>query len=161
MNFVFLRNAIPSERQTLLIPVRFRHVPLSEALTNDNSDIPVFRENDDEFLSLVHVALKLRSDILSHPAFKGSDITEENESSSIPSSVNMFVSILLGGQSHVDQEFEKDEIHADDSESVKNKRVLSNWTRLSLWSLWEQESTTQACWPVHDIASSNTVKEAG
>jgi len=27
--FVVLRNAAPSERQTLLVPVRFRHVPLS------------------------------------------------------------------------------------------------------------------------------------
>ena len=65
-------------------------------------NIPIFREQDDDFLSLVHVALRLRSDIMSQPAFEGCDVSEEAELASIPPSVFMFVSILLGGQSGVD-----------------------------------------------------------
>jgi len=116
--FVVLRNAAPSERQTLLVPVRFRHAPLSNVLeTSDSSqtgleNIPIFKPDDGNYLSIVHVALQLRSDIMSHRGFEGVDVNETAEMDSIPSSVHMFVNVLLGGQKHVDQEF--DEVDTND-----------------------------------------------
>ena len=66
-DFIVLRNAAPSERRTLLVPVQFAHVPLtdiSESSSQSGLDsIPIFKPDDSDFLSIVHVALKLRSDI--------------------------------------------------------------------------------------------------
>ena len=90
---------------------------------NSAEHIPLFRPQDDDFLSLVHVALKLRSDIMSHPAFEGCDVSEEAELASIPPSVHMFVNILLGGQSGVDAEF--DECEMSEIDCVKKTRVLA------------------------------------
>jgi len=127
--FVVLRNAAPSERQTLLVPVRFRHAPLSNVLeTSDSSqtgleNIPIFKPDDGNYLSIVHVALQLRSDIMSHRGFEGVDVNETAEMDSIPSSVHMFVNVLLGGQKHVDQEF--DEVDTNEIDSIKKARVCS------------------------------------
>lgn len=87
--FVVLRNAAPTERQTLLLPFHFRHVPLADTVHDQNpvENIAVFKQNDEDFLSLVHVALKLRNDITSHPGSKGVDVNEKEELASIPSSV--------------------------------------------------------------------------
>ena len=122
--FIVPRNVAISERQTLLLPRLFSHIALSEMVCGQNSaeNIPVFRQQDDDFLSLVHVALKLRSDIMSHPAFEGCDVSEEAELASIPPSVHMFVNILLGGQSGVDAEF--DECETSEISWVKKTRVL-------------------------------------
>lgn len=73
----------------------------------------------------MHVALRLRSDIMSHPGFKGCDVSEEAELASVPPSVHMFLNILLGGQSHVDNEFEEGEVGLSDIEWIKNTRVRS------------------------------------
>ena len=61
-----------SEKQTLLVPNKRRHIPVSEMvdakLNDDSFDIPSYRPKEDDFLSMVHAALKLRSDILAHPS---------------------------------------------------------------------------------------------
>ena len=44
---------------------------------------------------MVHVALKLRSDVLSHPAFTGVNVNQEAEIASVPNSVHMFLNLLL------------------------------------------------------------------
>ena len=66
-------------RQTVLVPSKYGHVPISNfAIDNDEEfTIPVYREINDSFLKLVHVALKLRFDIFTHPAYKSFDINEQ------------------------------------------------------------------------------------
>lgn len=124
-DFVVLRNAIPTERTTLLIPNTLQHIPLSKVVDDEynNGTIQIFRQNDDDFMSMVHVALKLRSDIIAHPGFKGVNVSETAELASVPSSVLTFISLLLGGQSHIEDEF--DECVVQNLEQIRKKRILS------------------------------------
>ena len=97
--FIVLRNAAPSERQTQLVPEDCAHVPVSKLIDTEDTDeitIPIFRRENDEFLAMVHDALKLRSDVLSHPAFIGVNVNQEAEIASVPNSVHMFLNLLLG-----------------------------------------------------------------
>ena len=124
-DFIVLRNAAPSERQTLLVPKDCAHVPVSKLIDTEDTDemtIPIFRREDDEFLAMVHVALKLRSDILSHPAFTGVNVNQEAEIASVPNSVHMFLNLLLGDQSHFD---ECEEFDANELDGIRKDRVLS------------------------------------
>lgn len=133
-DFTVLRDTTPNERTTLLIPRSLSHVPLSKLVNgtgcggdSDDSDdldkIQIFRPSGDDFLSMVHVALKLRGDILAHPGFKGVDVSEAAEMASVPSSLQTFIDVLLGGQPHVDDEFDESDLLELDL--MKRKRVLS------------------------------------
>ena len=73
-DFVLLLNQAIAERQTVLVPIKFSHIPVSQVLnqqTQPESRMLVFQPDErDDFLelSLVHVSLKIRSDILSQPS---------------------------------------------------------------------------------------------
>ena len=56
---------------------------------------------------MVHVALQIGGDMLSHPKPKGKDISEDRAIDSIPNSLYMFLNLLLGSQ-HL---LEDDELH--------------------------------------------------
>ena len=129
--FVILKDQEKSDQQTVLLPKKFSHVPLSQwADTQDSPDIsdpliPVLtRENDNEFLSMVHVALKLRSDILSHPTFEGLDVNEDKAIECVPESVYMFVRLLIGGEALLELDPEEED-DPDRKELLKRARVLS------------------------------------
>jgi len=124
-DFVVLRNVSPTDRKTLLIPNTLHHVPLSNLVVDDsnNDTIPIFRHNDDDFMKMVHVALKLRGDIIAHPGFKGVNVSEMAEVASVPSSVHTFISLLLGGQMDTEKEF--DECDVQELELIRKSRVLS------------------------------------
>jgi hypothetical protein len=70
----------PSDRHTLLIPKKFAHISLSRlcseklAVDDDLLTMPVFQSSDNIFLSLVHVAFKIRADLRDKPGFEGLDI---------------------------------------------------------------------------------------
>ena len=58
----------PAEGKMLLIPNKYEHASLvrmtQEAEDSDGTfQLPQYKDNDDIFLSLVHVALKIRKDI--------------------------------------------------------------------------------------------------
>ena len=68
---VVLHDKARNEPRTVLVPSKFRHLPVS-AMINDDSDvkrlIPTFKHDDQgPFLTMVHVALQIRGDMLSHP----------------------------------------------------------------------------------------------
>ena len=66
--FIPLLDRAQWEKKTLLIPTKYRHIPVSQMEEQDNDELfmPVHRPGDDIFLSLVHVALKIRGDLMSH-----------------------------------------------------------------------------------------------
>jgi len=105
-------------------PTKFRHVPLS-AMTHDEGvelSIPTAKhENDDFFLSMVHVALHTRGDMLSHPCPDGIQISEDKAIDCIPDNLYMFLNHLLGGQ----QLLEMDESEEDNDDSLRQTRILS------------------------------------
>ena len=59
----------------------------------------VYKAGDNELLELVHVVLRLRSDILAQACHKGLEISEDAVMACIPDSLFMFIQLVLGGQS--------------------------------------------------------------
>jgi hypothetical protein len=113
----------PAERETLLFPSKFVGVAISQ-LSEENDEkltMPRYEPQDDIFLSLVHVALKLRGDLTARPGHIGFGVTEQNAFNCIPESVYMFLQLLYGGPSLLERDTE-DEI--DEDEKLKQK-VLS------------------------------------
>ena len=61
--------------------------------------IPTFKHDDqDTFLTMVHVVLQIRGDMLSHPKPIGLDISTDRAIDCIPDGLYMFLNLLLGGQ---------------------------------------------------------------
>ena len=48
---------------------------------------------------MVHVALKLRSEILGQPTHKGLNVCKEDAIACVPDSLYMFIRLMLGGKS--------------------------------------------------------------
>ncbi len=65
----------PSERLSLLIPTKYANIAVSKlanesAETDDLLTMPTYQQHEDIFLSLVHVALKIRGDLMEKPGLK-------------------------------------------------------------------------------------------
>lgn len=74
----------PPERQVLLISKEYQNIPLSKLVCEEESEflhIPKYYTSE-EFVGMVHVALKLRFDVLSLPEHKGFAVSEKNMISS-------------------------------------------------------------------------------
>ena len=78
-------------------------------------------KNDDISLSLIHVALKLRSDVLTHPSYQGFKVTTAAAVESVPDSLHMFLKVLYGGQDVIQTECDS----VNNNEDTQNERVLS------------------------------------
>ena len=75
---IVLHDQARNEPRTVLVPSKFRHISVSAMVkddtTNINRLIPSFKHQDqDTFLTMVHVALRIRGDMLSHPKPEGID----------------------------------------------------------------------------------------
>ena len=102
-DFVVLRDQAIVERQTVLVPIKFCHIFVSQVLnqqTQSEPVIPVYQPDErDDFLSMVHVALTLRSDILGKPTHQGLNVCKDDAIACVPESLYMFIRRMLGGQS--------------------------------------------------------------
>ena len=95
---VVVHDQARNESRTMLVPSQFRQRPVS-AMINDDSDvkrlIPTFKHDDqDTFLTMVHVALQIRDDMLSHSKPIGLDISTDRAIDCIPDIMYMFLSLL-------------------------------------------------------------------
>ena len=84
--------------------IKFSHISVSQVLnqqTQSEPVIPVYQPLDerDDFLSMVHVTLKFRSDILGHPTHQGLNVCKEDAIACVPKSLYMFIRLMPGGQS--------------------------------------------------------------
>ena len=73
---------------------------LVEGDQEQDFNLPSYNEN--EIFSMVHVALKLRSDLLNHPHNTKAKMTDDNCLQCVPESVYMFLTLLFGGQELLD-----------------------------------------------------------
>lgn len=125
-DFVVLHDQPQNEPLTVLVPSKYRHIPVSTMLKDDTSNIhrviPTFKHKDqDMFLNMVHVALQIRRDMISHPKQEGIDISENRAIHSIPNSLYMFLNLLLGGQRLLEDDVED----YDKNTAKRQLRVLS------------------------------------
>ena len=122
---VVLHDKARNEPRTVLVPSKFQHLPVS-AMINDDGDvkrlIPTFKHDDqDTFLTMVHVTLQIRGDMLSHPKPIGLDISTDIAIDCVPDSLYMFLSLLLGGQ----RLLENDELDDEKHENRQRLRIIS------------------------------------
>ena len=113
------------KKHTLLVPLKFEHSAMYNLVTDDHEDtspINVYNPSEDGFLEMVHLALKLRSDILTHPAYKGFEINEEKMISCVPESLFMFLRMMFGGQALLE---EGQQYEMQDKESKTQAKILS------------------------------------
>ena len=97
---IVLHDQACTESRTLLVPTKFRHIRLSAMVKDDGVEltIPTFtHQTDDPFLSMVHVALRIRGDMVSHPKPDVIGICEDRAIYYVPDSLYMFLNLLLGG----------------------------------------------------------------
>ena len=86
----------------------------------------MYNPSEDGFLEILHLALKLRSDILTHPAYKGFEINEEKMISCVPQSLFMFLCLMFGGQALLDIDPEEgQQYEMQDKESKTQAKILN------------------------------------
>ena len=100
-----------SERHTLLIPKKCVKMALSELVAQGPADeeddeltLPVYHQQDDIFLSLVHVALMIRAGLRETPGYEGLDIGMHDVGHCIPESLQLFLHLFFGGERLLDEE---------------------------------------------------------
>ena len=75
-------------------------IPIDILLSQENNDfiegLPLHKPNDDIFIAMIHIALKLHGDILSHPSFTGLGVSQQSASSSTPISLLLFLEVHYG-----------------------------------------------------------------
>ena len=81
-------------------------IPIDILLSQENNDfiegLPLHKPNDDIFIAMIHIALKLHGDILSHPSFTGLGVSQQSASSSTPISLLLFLEVHYGGDVALD-----------------------------------------------------------
>lgn len=119
-DFMVLADQTPAERKTILVPIKYAHVPMTSMQTSNQDDeisfIPDFKPHEDGFLSMVHVALKLRSEIQSHQAHKGLSVGEDDAIACVPENLYMFIRLIFGGQ----ELFESGALEEDDDDDAQD-----------------------------------------
>ena len=113
-----------SDRQTIIIPTRYQVHGISQLskTIGEELSIPSFHpEQEDEFLALVHVALKIRSDITkkSIKSKKIMEVREDDALECIPESLYMFLRLLYRGQDVLD------DVEYKDNDSLTKIKVIS------------------------------------
>ena len=129
-DIIILHDQARTEPRSLLVPTKFRHLPVSAMINNDDDDdemektIPTFKhQTDDSFLSMVHVSLRIRNDILSHPRPEGIEVNEDKAIDCVPDSLYIFLNLLLGGQRLIEEDIDAD---LDDNKDLfRQTRILS------------------------------------
>ena len=118
------------ERQVLLIPKEYANIPFSKLVYEEQEEplhIPKYQASE-EFLEVMHVALKLHSDVLSHPEYKGFVVNEEKMITSVPESLFVFLRLIFGGQDLLEEDPDEDDPYCDHSSQKEAKtqtRILS------------------------------------
>ena len=122
--FIPMPHRTSSGNKTLLVPTKYRHIPISQMEDQDNDELTMpVQTGDDNLLSLVHIALKIRRDLVSQPGHKGFNVSEDDAAACVPDSLYIFLRLLFEGQSFIDGE--TDENNGEDVEKKVQTKVLS------------------------------------
>ena len=110
----------------MLVPIKFSHIPVSQVLnqqTQSEPAMPVYQPDErDDFLSMVHVALKLRSDIIAQPSHQGLNVCKEDAITYVQDSLYMYTRFMMGGQSLL----EKGLNDCDDDDKVDDSDITDH-----------------------------------
>ena len=121
-NFFQPLDRCPSECKTMPIPTEYQ--PTAVLKLEDETQeaeetitLPRYEPDDDITLSLIHVALKIRGDMMAAPGHKGFSVSEDEAITCVPGSLYMLLKIMFGGQEVLED--------SDKDENTVQNRVLS------------------------------------
>ena len=103
---------------------KFANVAVSK-LANERADtddlltMPSYEPHEDIFLSLVHVALKIREDLMEEPGPQSFSVSDQDAINCVPDSLYMFLRLLVGGQKLLHRE------SVEEKEAEARCKVLS------------------------------------
>ena len=112
----------PSERKTMLIPTNYVQEAANTAvqqMTEIEDTMPQYVPGDDIFLSLIHVALKIRKDLMETPGHKGFSVSEDEAIPCVPDSLYMLLKLIFAGQEALEDD------NSEKNEDIVQSRVLS------------------------------------
>lgn len=121
-NFFQPLDKSPSERKTILIPTKYVSTVANTAvfeMMESEDTLPQYLPKDNSFLSLVHVALKIRKDLIETPGHKGFSVSEDDAIACIPDSLYMLLRLIFGGQEALEDD------NSEKTEDLLRSRVLS------------------------------------
>lgn len=104
-------------RQMLLIPIKYQFTLVSEAVTggfNPTERLCDTTRSDNPFIDIVHTGLKIHGDMNAMSGHKGLDISEDAAKKIVPESLFMLLSLLIRGQSSLDEMLDSEEEIEDD-----------------------------------------------
>ena len=140
----------------MLIPTKYQLgavLTIKEMEETEEDILPQYVPQDDIFLSLVHVALKIRGDIMESPGHKGFSVNRDDAIRCIPDSLYMLLRLIVGGQDALENE------SYENNEDLIQSRVLSVAQDLvycvSGGRKWKDSKTS---WPCQYTLSSDTIK---
>ncbi len=87
-------NRCVEERKTILIPKNDTNT-LEES---QQDTIPPYKPEDNATLSLVHIIIQIRADIMSTRNHRGFSVSEDDAISCVPDSLYMLLLLIFGGQ---------------------------------------------------------------
>ena len=96
-----------SEREPLLVPHKYSNEIIADSFyqstyassDEEMSSFAHYEPPEDDFLSLIHVALKIRRELIDTPGHQGFEVSDEVAVSCVPDSLYMYLNVLLGGKS--------------------------------------------------------------
>jgi hypothetical protein len=91
--------------------------PLEE---DEGLTMPNYDPKDTFFLQLVHVALKIRGDLIGMDSHVGLSVSEDDAINCVPDSLFTFLNLVYGGQDILNQDG-----NPEDSKSTKQTKILS------------------------------------
>jgi hypothetical protein len=148
--FVKLENANPSKQKVVLVPLQYRHVPVTMILDETESSEDMMgtqasttstassigsakaRIDEEDFLHFIHVALKLHGDILAHPKFTGVDVSEDGAVDTVPQSLYIILDLLFGGLGLLETALEDsltEDGNGDSDEEDKDRKARASELR--------------------------------
>ncbi|PIK40695.1 hypothetical protein BSL78_22450 [Apostichopus japonicus] len=116
-----------SETRTVLLPIKYTGSVMyicqstAEAKDDDLLTIPPYVPEDDTFISLVHVALKIRGDLMAKEGHKGLSVSEEDSLECIPDSLYLFLNLVFNGTTQLENE----NIGEGERENTMKQSILS------------------------------------
>ena len=122
---IVLHDRPANGRRTVFVPIEFSRKQWSNRKNEDDDTvlctIPEFRPQDEDFSSMVHLALKLRSDIREKTSLTTININDQAAIDCVPESLYMFLNLMLGGEKLL----EENEGEYSENDSLRQCRIRS------------------------------------
>ena len=126
-------------------------MPVSAMMKDDGVRLstPTFtNQMDDSFLFMVHVALRIQGDMVSHPKPDGIEISEDRATAYVPDILYMCLNLLLWGQQLLEGNVNSEEDDDDDNNDDNHASLRQTTPACVGTSQWCRGELSLGEWPI-------------